>query len=248
MRLWLAGTSTPLVPATLRLKTSPRRGWRRCWATRLRPLHPNRRRTSSGRPRPTPRTAQGAGANYKNPAPERAKRADREALGRSRGGLSTKIHLLADSRCRPLARVTTAGQRHDSVAFQPLMGTLRIVRVGPGRPRTRPGQLLADKAYSNRAIRSELRRRRITATIPEKSDQQKARVAKGSAGGRPPAFDAVAYAQRNTVERAFNKLKAFRAVALRTDKREFVFQGTLDVASIRIWLRDPVHQDPGDTA
>lgn len=187
---------------------------------------------------------QGAGSNDKNPAPATAKRADREALGRSRGGLSTKIHLLADSRCRPLARVTTAGQRHDSLAFEPLMGRLRIVRIGRGRPRTRPGRLLADKAYSNRAIRSHLRRRRIKTTIPEKSDQQKARATKGSAGGRPPAFDTEAYQQRNTAERAFNKLKAFRAVALRTDKREFVFQGTIDVASIKIWLRDPVDQDP----
>jgi transposase len=161
--------------------------------------------------------------------------------------LSTKIHLLADSRCRPLARVTTAGQRHDSLAFEPLIRRLRIRRIGRGRARTRPGRLLADKAYSNRSIRSYLRRRRIKTTIPEKSDQQKTRAAKGSAGGRPPTFDTKAYKGRNTTERAFNKLKAFRAVAMRTDKREFVFQGTLDVASIKIWLRDPTTQDPPDT-
>ena len=172
------------------------------------------------------------------------RRGDREALGRSRGGLSTKIHLLADLGCRPLARGTTAGQRHDSLAFEPVMARLRIRRRGPGRPRTRPGRLLADKAYSNRAVRSHLRRRGITATIPEKSDQQKARAAKGSAGGRPPAFDCEAYRQRNTTERAFNRLKAFRGVALRTDKREFVYNGTIDVASIKIWLRRPTVQDP----
>ena len=108
--------------------------------------------------------------------------------------------------------------------------------------------MLADKAYSNRKIRSYLRRRRIKATIPEKSDQQKARAAKGSRGGRPPAFDTEAYKGRNTAERAFNKLKGFRAFAMRTDKREFVFQGTVDVASIKIWLRHPVKQDPPDTA
>jgi transposase len=127
------------------------------------------------------------------------------------------------------------------------MARLRIARLGPGRPRTRPGRLLADKAYSNRGIRSHLRRRRITATIPEKSDQQRTRTAKGSAGGRPPAFDATAYKNRNTTERAINKLKAFRAVAMRTDKREFVFRGTIDTASIKIWLRNPTDQDPGDT-
>jgi len=124
------------------------------------------------------------------------------------------------------------------------MARLQIRRVGPGRPRTHPGRLLADKAYSNRTIRSSLRRRRIKATIPEKSDQQKARAAKGSKGGRPPAFDTEAYQKPNTVERLNNKLKAFRAVALRTDKREFVFNTTVDVTSIKIWLRNPSKQDP----
>jgi transposase len=174
-------------------------------------------------------------------------RRDREALGRSRGGLTTKIHLLADRRCRPLVRVTSAGQRHDSLAFRPLMDRLRIARRGPGRPRTRPDRLLGDKAYSNRTIRAYLRRRRITATIPEKADQIAHRAKQGSTGGRPPAFDAVAYRDRNTVERAFNKLKAFRAVAMRTDKRDYIYQGTIDVASIKIWLRHPVRDDPRDT-
>jgi transposase len=140
---------------------------------------------------------------------------------------------------------TTAGQRHDSLAFDPLLRRL-TVRRRPGRPRTRPDRLLADKAYSNRKIRVELRRRRIIATIPEKADQQKTRAGKGPRGGRPPAFDLQAYKQRNTVERAIGRLKEFRAVAMRTDKREFVFRGTIDVAAIRIWLRNPASQDPGD--
>jgi transposase len=161
--------------------------------------------------------------------------------------LTTKIHLLADRRCRPLVRVTSAGQRHDSLAFRPLMRRLRIARHGPGRPRTRPGRLLGDKAFSNRAIRAYLRRRRITATIPEPADQITHRANRGGKGGRPPAFDPIAYRDRNTVERAFNKLKAFRAVALRTDKRDYIYRGTIDVASIKIWLRDPVRNDPSDT-
>lgn len=144
--------------------------------------------------------------------------------------MSTKIHLLADVQCRPLARGTTAGQRHDSVAFEPLMGRLRIRRLGRGRPRTRPGRLLADKAYSNQSIRSHLRRRKIKATIPEKSDQRKARAVKGSRGEGPYAFDTETYKDRNTVERTINKLKGSRAVAIRTDKCEFVFRGTIDVS------------------
>jgi transposase len=142
--------------------------------------------------------------------------------------------------------VTTAGQRHDCLAAGPLLRRLKVARTGPGRPRTRPDRLLADKAYSTRALRAELRRRRIKAAIPEKSDQQKSRAAKGSRGGRPPAFHAAAYKRRNTVERSIGKLKEFRAVAMRTDKREFVFRGTIDVASIKIWLRNPANQDPRD--
>ena len=161
-------------------------------------------------------------------------------MGRSRGGLSTKIHLAVDDRSRPIARVITAGQRHDAVAFQPLMSTIRIRRRGRGRPRTRPGTVRADKAYSNRDIRAYLRRRRIRATIPERSDQQAHRTRRGSSGGRPPSFDSADYTQRNTVERAISKLKQFRAGATRYDKRGYIFAGTVDVASIRIWLRDPV--------
>ena len=174
--------------------------------------------------------AQGANPNYKN----------RETLGRSRGGLTSKIHLLADSRCRPLATVTSAGQRHDSLAFAPLMGRLTIARPGRGRPRTRPGRLLGDKACSSAAIRAHLRRRGIKTTIPEPADQAANRHQRGSKGGRPPAFDPAAYRQRNTVERAIGKLRQHRAVATRYDKRDYVWRGTIDVASIRIWLRDPV--------
>jgi len=148
--------------------------------------------------------------------------------------------MLADSRCRPLARVTSAGQRHDSLAFVPLMDRLQVARRGHGRPRTRPGRVLGDKAYSSSAIRAHLRRRGIKATIPEPADQIRSRLRRSSRGGRPPAFDPAAYKQRNTVERAFCQLRQYRAVATRYDKRDFVWRGTVDVASIRSWLRHPV--------
>ena len=186
----------------------------------------------------------GARSNYTE---TRCGPVDREGLGRSRGGVTSKVHVAADIRCRPVSRVTTAGQRHDSLAFEPVLAGIRIARFGRGRPRTRPDRVLADKAYSSRRIRESLRGTGIKATIPERSDQIKARQAKGAAGGRPPAFDAEIYKQRNTVERAINKLREVRAVATRYDKRDYVFRGTIDVASIRIWLRDPVHRHSRDT-
>jgi transposase len=119
------------------------------------------------------------------------------------------------------------------------MAGVRIGRRGPGRPRTRPDRVLADNAYSTKAIRSHLRKRGIKTTIPEWADQQANRARLGSKGGRPPRFDPQAYKQRNVVERCINKHKQSRAVATRYDKREYIFAGTVDVASIRIWLRDP---------
>jgi hypothetical protein len=85
--------------------------------------------------------------------------------------MTSKIHLAADTRCHPIARITSAGHRHDSLAFEPVMTAIKIRRRHGGRPQTRPGRVLADKAYSNRAIRAHLRKRRITATIPEPADQ-----------------------------------------------------------------------------
>ena len=139
-----------------------------------------------------------------------------------------------------MTRIVTPGQHGDCPQFIPLLETVRIARRGKGRPRTRPGRAMADKAYSSAANRAYLRRRGIQAVIPVKEDQKKNRRARGRSGGRPPAFDPGHYKERNTVERCFAKLKQFRAVATRYDKRDFMYQATVDVASIRIWLRDPV--------
>jgi len=143
--------------------------------------------------------------------------------------------------------VTSAGQRHDSVVFIPLMDQLAIGRRGKGRPRTRPGAALGDKAYSSAANRTYLRKRGIKAVIPVKEDQKNHRHNRGSHGGRPPTFDRGQYKDRNTVERCFGKLKQFRAIATRYDKRDFVYRGSVDVAAIRIWLRDLTRQDLQDT-
>jgi transposase len=142
--------------------------------------------------------------------------------------------------------VTSAGQRHDSLALIPLLARLTTARPGAWRPRATPGRILADKAYSSAAIRAHLRRRGIKATIPEPADQARNRLRRAAKGGRPPAFDSELYKQRNTVERAFCHLRQHRAVATRYDKRDYVWRGTVDVATIRIWLRHPV-QDLRDT-
>jgi transposase len=107
---------------------------------------------------------------------------------------------------------------------------------------------LASKAYSTAKIRAHLRRRGIAATIPVPSNQVAGRLAKGSQGGRPPSLDPEMYKQRNTVERAINRTATPRTVATLVDKREFVYKGTIDVATIRIWLRDPVRHASRDTA
>jgi len=86
---------------------------------------------------------------------------------------------------------------------------------GPGRPWTRPGQGLADKAYSSTGIRSRLPRRGIKAAIPEPADQVKNMLRRGRRGGRPPAFDPDDYKQRNVVERTFCQLRQHRAVDTR---------------------------------
>lgn len=159
-------------------------------------------------------------------------------MGRSRGGLTSKIHLAADARCRPLVCLTSPGQRGDSIGFRPVLDRLRVGRGGPGRPRTRPGIVAADKAYSGKDNRAYLRRRGIKAVIPERADEVRNRANRGRHSGRRPTFNPVAYRDRNVVERAIAKLKQHRAVATRYDKRDYVWRGTVDVAAIRIWLRD----------
>jgi transposase len=92
------------------------------------------------------------------------------------------------------------------------------------------------KGYSSRAVRSHLRRRGIRATIPERQDQRANRARRGRTRGRPPAFDPVIYKRRNVVERCFNRLKQFRAIAARYDKTALSYQAMIDLAALTLWL------------
>lgn len=162
---------------------------------------------------------------------------DGECLGRSRGGLSSKIHLAVDGRGLPMSVLLTGGQDGDNPQLLPLLDQISVRRAGPGRPRTRPEAVLADKAYSHPSTRQALRARRVRFTSPERSDQIARRQAKGSAGGRPPAFDANEYKQRNVVERCFARLKQFRDLSTRYAKRAAYWAAEITIAAIILWLR-----------
>lgn len=136
-------------------------------------------------------------------------------MGRSRGGLTTKIHALVDARGRPVVLKLTPGQAHDGRSATDMLNG-----VGEGQI------LLADRAYDSNALRQRLEKRGVWACIK-------------SMPGRlsPPAFSAFLYRYRNLVERFFNKLKHFRAVATRYEKHPDNYLALVKLAAIRIWLR-----------
>jgi transposase len=160
-----------------------------------------------------------------------------QALGRSRGGLTSKVHLLVEGRGRPLGIVLTAGQVHDSTQIAQVLDRVRVPRKGPGRPRKRPVSVLTDKAYGGRPARKVLRDRRISALIPTKDNEREARNKRGSDGGRPFKFEKERYRMRNVVERCINRLKQSRRIATRYDKLADSYLAFITIASILIWLR-----------
>ena len=119
----------------------------------------------------------------------------------------------------------TAGQRHETVAFEALMEQGAVKRPGRGQPRLRPKRVVADKGYSSGKIRRYLRRRGIRMTIPHKQNER-----------RTGPFDRQKYRERNRVERLINRLKQFRRVATRYEKRAVNYKAMLTLAAILLWL------------
>ena len=148
-----------------------------------------------------------------------------EALGRRRGGFTTKLHLRVDGTGRPFTFILTPGQQHDSTVAEQLMQQGAIRSGRRGRPRLRPKRLGADKAYGSRKFKAFLRRRGIQPVIPRKRNQPR---------GRP--HNAALYRERNRVERFINRLKHFRAVATRYDKRATSYLATVMLAAIVLCL------------
>ncbi|GAA1678193.1 hypothetical protein GCM10010977_29780 [Citricoccus zhacaiensis] len=159
------------------------------------------------------------------------------AIGRSRGGLSTKIHHLCDGNMRPLVILLGPGQGGDAPMFEHVLAGLYVPRTGRGRPRTTPVRALADKAYSSKAIRALLRRKGVQAVIPERADQIANRTRRGAKRGRPVGYDPEAYKRRNVVERSFNVFKQWRALATRYDKLALTYRGGVVLRAITIWLK-----------
>jgi len=148
-----------------------------------------------------------------------------EALGRSKGGFSTKIHVRAEGGGNPIVFILTPGERHETQAFEPLMEQGAVKRPHGGRPRLRPERIVGDKGYSSGKIRAYLRRHGIRITIPRRKDEKHR--------GR---FDRAIYRLRNLVERLFNRLKQFRRVATRYEKRAENYLTVLVIAAITLWL------------
>lgn len=117
-------------------------------------------------------------------------------MGRSRGGLTTKIHAVVDGCGLPITLKLTEGQAHDGRSAHDMLDTIRSGQV-----------LLADRAYDSDALRQLLADRGAWANVKPMPNRK-----------RIPAFSAFLYKDRNLVERFFNKLKHFRGVATRYDK------------------------------
>ncbi|MFI9080033.1 transposase [Streptomyces sioyaensis] len=142
-------------------------------------------------------------AGHRSAAPAGGAVRQARASAAPAGGLITKVHVAVEGCCRPLSLLITPGQRADCTQFEPVLDKICVPRVGLGCLRRTPESVGAGKAYSNRKIRSCLRKRGIRHVIPEKKGHKAARLRRGSRGGRPPAFDKAG----NTVERAIGKLK-----------------------------------------
>lgn len=129
----------------------------------------------------------------------------------------------------------TAGQRHESTQLEAVLDASWVPRLPgvAGRPRKRPERLIADKGYSYPSCRKLLRGRGIRHTIPERRDQRERRMRRP---GRPLSFDATTYARRNVVERCVNRLKQWRRITTRYEKRAVNYRAAVVIAALMTWL------------
>lgn len=136
-------------------------------------------------------------------------------MGRSRGGLTTKIHALVDANGLPITLKLTEGQAHDGKSAVDMLETIGDDQI-----------LLADRGYDSNALRQSLAERGAWANIKPLANRKNI-----------PVFSAFLYRYRNLVERFFNKLKHFRAVATRYEKHDANYLALVKLASAKIWMR-----------
>jgi transposase len=136
-------------------------------------------------------------------------------MGRSRGGLTTKIHALVDARGLPIRLVITPGQMHDTQTVAELLSHLPAKTM-----------LLADRGYDADVIRQMVAAQGAWANISPKANRK-----------QPICFSPHLYKARNLVERFFNKIKHFRRIATRCDKLAENYLAALKLVAVRLWLR-----------
>jgi transposase len=178
----------------------------------------------SGRTRP-PR----ARKKKEDETPEESRQ--RQALGVSRGGLSTKIHVLCEGAGKPMAVTLTPGQAHEATQAAALLDQVKV-KGKPGRPRQRFEAVAGDKGYDSQAIRDDLRERGSEPVIAHRQDRD------GQYPERAAGFDTKKYRRRNVVERLIGRLKEFRGIAMRYAKLAEGFIGLIRLAFMRIWMKD----------
>ena len=136
-------------------------------------------------------------------------------MGRSRGGLTTKVHVLVDANGNPIALKLTEGQAHDGRSARDMLDGLGAGQI-----------LLGDRAYDSDALRNRLTERGAWANVKPMPNRVNI-----------PAFSSFLYRYRNLVERFFNKIKHFRAVATRFEKHDANYLAVLKLVAARIWMR-----------
>jgi transposase len=146
----------------------------------------------------------------------------RQALGRLRGGFGSKLHLRCDRRGRPVAVALTPGERNERTALPELMS---LKRSGPGRPKLWPRAVVGDRGYTDKLFRDDLRRRGISAVIPQLKTEK-----------TPRLMDRVLYRERNVVERLVGWLKEYRRIAASTVRGRLCVD---TVEKVRFWPSEP---------
>ena len=136
-------------------------------------------------------------------------------MGRSRGGLTTKIHAVVDANGNPITLKLSEGQAHDGRSAADLLDTVQAGQI-----------LLADRGYDSDVLRSKMAERGAWANIKPMPNRVNV-----------PSFSSWLYRYRNLVERFFGKLKHFRAVATRFEKHDLNYLGLVKLAAARVWMR-----------